>query len=67
MHVDDLSFETTEATYDRATDLITAPDFVTLRGRSLDVRGRGMELHVGPQHVRLLDQVHTVVRPNEQS
>lgn len=65
--VDDLSLETPEATYDRATDVITAPDVVTLRGRTLDVRGRGMELQVGPQHVRLLDAVHTVVRPDAKS
>jgi LPS export ABC transporter protein LptC len=64
VEADDLSLETPEATYDRATDIITAPDVVTLRGSSLDVRGRGMELEVGPQHVRLLDEVHTVVRPN---
>jgi len=65
--IDDLSFQTTQATYDRESDLITSPDLVTLRGRSLDVRGRGMELQVGPQHVRLFDEVHTVVHPDAKS
>jgi LPS export ABC transporter protein LptC len=61
LRLDDLELETEEATYDRAHDLITAPGQVTLRGRTLDVRGRGMEVDVGPQHVRLLEDVHTTV------
>ena len=60
--LDDLEMETDEATYDRARDLITAPGVVTMRGRSLAVQARGMEVDVGPQHVRLLDDVHTTVR-----
>jgi LPS export ABC transporter protein LptC len=60
--LDDLEMETDEATYDRTRDLITAPGVVTMRGRSLAVQGRGMEVDVGPQHVRLLDDVHTTVR-----
>lgn len=62
VQLDDLELETEEATYDRATDLITAPDMVRLHGRGLDVHARGLELRVGPQQVRLLDDVHTVVR-----
>jgi LPS export ABC transporter protein LptC len=61
VHLDDLQVETDEATYDRDRDLITAPGMVTLHGRTLDVRGRGMEVDVGPQHVRLLDDVRTTV------
>jgi LPS export ABC transporter protein LptC len=64
VRLDDLELETEEATYDRASDLITAPATVRLHGRALDVRGRGLELRVGPQQVRLLDDVHTVVRTN---
>jgi LPS export ABC transporter protein LptC len=59
--LDDLRLETDEATYDRDRDLITAPGVVTVRGRTLDVRGRRMEVDVGPQHVRLLEDVHTTV------
>ena len=59
---DDLTMETEEATYDHARDLITAPGPVTVRGRQLDLRGHGMEVEVGPQHVRLLRDVHTIVR-----
>jgi len=59
---DDLTMETEEATYDHARDLITAPGPVRVRGRQLDLRGRGMEVEVGPQHVRLLRDVHTIVR-----
>ena len=61
VRLDDLQVETEEATYDRDRDLITAPGVVTLRGRTLDVRGRRMELDVGPQHVRLFEDVHTTV------
>ena len=61
VRLDDLELNTDEATYDRNRDLITAPGVVTLRGRTLDVRGRGMEVDVGPQHVRLLDDVRTTV------
>lgn len=61
VRLDDLRVETEEATYDRERDLITAPGVVTLHGRTLDVRGRRMELDVGPQHVRLFEDVHTTV------
>jgi LPS export ABC transporter protein LptC len=61
VRLDDLELDTEEATYDRTHDLITAPGVVTLRGRTLDVRGRRMEVDVGPQHVRLLEDVHTTV------
>jgi LPS export ABC transporter protein LptC len=64
VRLDDLTLETEEATYDRARDLITSPGPVTVRGRQLDLRGRGMEIQVGPQHVRLLRDVHTIVRSN---
>jgi LPS export ABC transporter protein LptC len=60
--LDDLRLETEEATYDRERDLITSPANVVIRGRALEVRGRGMEISVGPQQVRLLDDVHTTVR-----
>jgi LPS export ABC transporter protein LptC len=62
VRLDDLELNTEVATYDRARDLITSPTLVTVRGRTIDVRGRGMEVEVGPQHVRLLDDVHMVVR-----
>ena len=61
VRLDDLQLETNEATYDRERDLITAPGIVTVHGRTLDVRGRRMEVDVGPQHVRLLEDVHTTV------
>jgi len=61
LRLDDLELETDEASYDRARDLITVPGVVTVRGKTLDVRGRGMEVDVGPQHVRLLDDVRTTV------
>jgi lipopolysaccharide assembly outer membrane protein LptD (OstA) len=61
VHLDDLELVTDEATYDREHDLITAPGVVTVHGRTLDVRGRRMEVDVGPQHVRLLEDVHTTV------
>jgi len=65
--LDDLEVQTGEATYDRARDLITSPGPVRLHGRTLDVSGRGMEVDVTPQHVRLLDEVRTVLRSNAAS
>ena len=61
VRLDDLTLETEEATYDHARDLITAAGPVTVRGRQLDLRGLGMEVQVGPQHVRFLRDVHTIV------
>jgi LPS export ABC transporter protein LptC len=61
VQLDDMELRTEEATYERAKDLITSPGDVNIRGRRLDVRGKGMEVKVGPQHVRLLAGVHTVV------
>lgn len=61
VRLDDMELHTDEATYDRSRDLITSPGIVTIRGRTLDVQGRGMEFEVGPQHVRLLADVHTTV------
>ena len=62
VQTDTLRLETAEATYDRSRDLITAPGAVTVRGQQLDVRGQGMEVDVGPQHFRLLQDVHTIVQ-----
>jgi LPS export ABC transporter protein LptC len=60
--LDDLQLETEEATYVRARDLITSPAPVKLHGPTLEVHGRGMEVEVGPQLVRLLEDVHTTLR-----
>ena len=67
VQIDDIQIETEEATYNRAYDHITAPKLVTLHGRTLDVRGVGMEMHVGPQQVHLLSDVHTVLKSNAPS
>ena len=61
VRLDDLTLETEEATYDHARDLITSAGPVAVRGRQLDLRGVGMEVQVGPQHVRFLRDVHTIV------
>lgn len=60
--IDDLEFRTEEAHYDQATDRIAAPGIVTIHGKTLDVRGLGLEVDVTPKRVRLLDDVHTVLR-----
>ena len=62
VRLDDLELETAEATYDRERDMITSPTLVTIRGKEIELTGRGMEVDVGPQHVRLLDDVHTTIR-----
>jgi LPS export ABC transporter protein LptC len=61
VRLDDFELETAEATYDRARDLITSSSEVTVRGRTLQLHGRGMEVQVGPQQVRLLGDVRTVL------
>ena len=60
--LDDMHFETDEATYVRARDVITTSASVTMRSPTLEVRGRGMEIEVGPQHVRLLEDVQTTLQ-----
>jgi LPS export ABC transporter protein LptC len=60
--IDDLEFRTDEAHYDHAADRIAAPGVVTIHGKTLDVRGLGLEVDVTPKRVRLLDDVHTVLR-----
>ena len=62
--LDELEFRTEQALYDNATDRIAAPGVVTIRGKTLDVRGLGLEVDVTPKRVRLLREVHTVLRGN---
>ncbi len=59
---DDLRVDTDEATYVRTRDVITSPSPVTVRGPTLEVTGRGMEIDVGPQQVRLFGDVRTTLR-----
>jgi LPS export ABC transporter protein LptC len=60
--LDELEFRTDEALYDHGSDRIAAPGVVTIRGKALDVRGLGLEVDVTPKRVRLLREVHTVLR-----
>jgi lipopolysaccharide export system protein LptC len=60
--LDDIEFRADDATYDHAGDLISAPGLVTIRGKTLDVRGQGLQVDVTPKRVRLLSDVHTVLR-----
>jgi LPS export ABC transporter protein LptC len=65
--LNDLELQTDEAVYDRARDLITVPGPVAMRGPTLEVHGKGMEVQVTPQQFRLLSDVHTVLRGNAKS
>ena len=60
--LDDLEFRTHVAHYDHAADRIAAPGLVTIHGKTLDVRGMGLEVEVTPRRVRILKEVHTVLR-----
>jgi len=60
--IDDLEFRTDVAHYDHGADRIAAPGIVTIHGKTLDVRGHGLEVDVTPRRVRLLGDVHTVLR-----
>ena len=62
--LDDLELRTGTATYDRDRDLITAPGAVTITGRTMNVNADGMEVDVTPQRIRLLENVHTLLKPN---
>jgi len=62
--LDDLELRTDTATYDRDRDLITAPGAVIITGRTMNVNADGMEVDVTPQHIRLLENVHTLLKPN---
>jgi LPS export ABC transporter protein LptC len=64
--LDDLELHTENATYDKSRDLITAPGPVTITGRSMDVHADGMEVDVTPQHIRLLENVHTLLKSHAQ-
>ncbi len=64
IRLDDMELRTEEATYDRGRGLITSPGAVTVSGKTLEVQSKGMEVEVESQHVRFLDDVHTVVRSN---
>lgn len=63
VELDDLELRTATASYEHASDRITAPGDVAIKGRRLDLRARGMEIDVTPQNLRLLDDVHTVLAP----
>jgi len=65
VQMDDLEFTTDRATYDEPDDVIHVPGDITLVGRTIDVRGHGLEMHVGPQVVRVLRQVRTVLRSGD--
>ena len=65
--LDDLEFRTEQASYDHAADRIAAPGIVTIHGKTLDVRGHGLEVDVTPRRVRLLSEVHTVLRSDAAS
>jgi LPS export ABC transporter protein LptC len=64
LNLDDLEFRADEARYDHAKDRIDAPGVVTIRGKTLDVRGTGLQVDVTPRRVHLLSDVHTVLRQN---
>lgn len=59
---DDLVLRTEVATYDHAADRIDAPGAVSIRGKTLDVHGEGLQMDVTPRRVRLLSGVHTVLK-----
>jgi LPS export ABC transporter protein LptC len=60
--IDDLEMRTDKARYDHAADRIAAPGEVTIHGKTLDVKGTGLEVDVTPRRMRLLGDVHTVLR-----
>jgi LPS export ABC transporter protein LptC len=60
--IDDLEFRAAEAHYDHAADRIDAPGEVTIHGKSLDVKGQGLQVDVTPRRVRIGRGVHTVLK-----
>jgi LPS export ABC transporter protein LptC len=62
---DDLELRTEVATYDQVNDIVRAPGAVSLKGPDVEMRATGMEVDVQPQRVRLLADVHTVLRSRD--
>lgn len=59
----DYALSTDRASYEAATDLVTAPGAVHITGGGLDIVGRHMEVEVGAQRLRLAQQVRVVLQP----
>ncbi|MFN8544165.1 MAG: LPS export ABC transporter periplasmic protein LptC [Candidatus Binatia bacterium] len=67
VEIDDLVLTTEEALYDRAADRITAPGAVQVQGKTLELTGEGMEMDVAPQLMRVLREVHTLLKSDAAS
>lgn len=59
----DYTVRTESAHYDRERDLITAAGGVEISGGDVDARGTGMQVEVGQQKFRLLQDVQMVIKP----
>ena len=59
----DYIVRTDSAHYDRGRDMVTSPAEVEISGGEVDARGLGMQVEVGSQKFRLLDDVRMIVRP----
>lgn len=59
----DYALSTDRASYEAATDTVTAPGAVRITGGGLDIQGLRMEVDVGAQRLRLAEQVRVVLQP----
>lgn len=62
----DYVMRTASAHYDRGQDRISSPEEVEISGGDVDARGVGMQVDVGSQKFRLLNDVQMVVQPRRE-
>lgn len=61
----EITINTDQATYDKAKDLVVAPNLVKITGDKLNLEGMGMEVTVSTKDMRLLKSTKTLLEPKE--
>ena len=59
------TLETDQANYDKAKDLVTAPNLVKVTSDKMTLEGIGMEVVVSTKDIRLLKQTKTLLEPKD--
>ena len=60
-----MTLETDEATYDKKSDRILAPNAVKIKGDKINLEGVGMEVIVSSKDIRLLTRTKTLLEPKK--
>jgi LPS export ABC transporter protein LptC len=62
-----MTLECDQASYDKAKDLISAPNLVKISGENMTLQGIGMEVTVSTKIIKLLRQTETKLEPKPDS